>query len=301
MRALLLYNPNATTTTPAVLESITAALSAELKLDAEATKRANHAGYLAAGAVDEGYDVVVVLGGDGTLNEVIQGLARTPVKLGLLPGGSTNVFARILGIPRDPVAATTELLRRLRAGEERTVNLGMANERFFAFCAGWGYDAEVVRMVEQRRRMKRRLRQATFLWCGTLALLRGRASATGVRLVTGDLPAVEGLGTTVCCNADPYTYLGPLPSRMCPDAELETGLDVTCLTRGRVPDLVRLAATALTSDRVPDLPFTAAWHDRARYELTSTEPLALHVDGEVAGEFDRLVLRSVPRALTVVA
>jgi len=179
VRALLLYNPNATATTPAVLEAITAALSAELKLDAEATKRANHAGRLAAGAVDEGYDVVIVLGGDGTLNEVIQGLARTPVKLGLLPGGSTNVFARILGIPRDLVLATTQLLRRLRAGQERTVNLGLANERFFAFCAGWGYDAEVVRMVEQRRRMKRRLRQSAFLCCGALALLRGRASATG--------------------------------------------------------------------------------------------------------------------------
>jgi len=88
---------------------------------------------------------------------------------------------------------------------------------------------------------------------------------------------------------------------MCPDAELAAGLDVTALTRARLTDLVRLAITALTSDRVPGLPFTAAWHDRARYELTSAAPLPLHVDGEVAGEFDHLVLRSVPRALTVVA
>lgn len=301
MRALLLYNPNATTTTPAALARIRTALSSEMKLDVEATRQRGHATELARGAVDEGYDVCVALGGDGTVNETLQGLALTPVRLAVLPGGSANVFARILGLGRDPVAATAGLLRRLREGEDRTVNLGVANDRFFAFCAGFGYDADVVRMVDERPRMKRLVRQVTFLWCGAVSLAAGRAATPRVTLTSGAAPPVRGLGTTVCCNADPYTFLGPLPGRMCPEADLDAALDVTALTRSGFPDLVRVAATALTGDRVPQLPRVSTWHDRDRYELTSAAPLPLHVDGEYTGETDRVVLRTVRRAVTVVA
>ncbi len=301
MRALLLYNPNATTTTPAVVARIRSALSAELKLDVEATRQRGHATELARAAVDEGYDVCVALGGDGTVNETLQGLALTPVRLAVLPGGSTNVFARILGLGRDPVAATAGLLRRLREGEDRTVNLGVANDRFFAFCAGLGYDADVVRMVDERPRMKQLVRQVTFLWCGALSVLAGHASTPRVTLSTGTAPPVRGLGTTVCCNADPYTFLGPLPARMCPQAGLDAGLDVSALTRSRFPDLVRVAATALTGDRVPALRNVVTWHDRDRFELTSAAPLPLQVDGEYTGETRRVVLRTVRRAVTVVA
>jgi len=302
MRALLLYNPNATTTTPALTELITAALSAELKLDVEATKRSGHAGYLAAGAVHEGYDVVVALGGDGTVNEVVQGLARSPTKLALIPGGSTNVFARILGIPTDPVEATAGALRRIRRGEERTVPLGRANGRWFAFCAGWGYDAEVVRMVERRARMKRTVRQATFLWCGLLAELAGRAQQAEIVLrAAGDTETTGPLRTLVCCNANPYTYLGPLPSQMCPEADLDAGIDVTALDRTGLVALARVMRTALSTGNVGHLRFAHLWHDRARYEARATAPLPLHVDGEYMGESDELLLESVPAALTLVA
>jgi diacylglycerol kinase family enzyme len=301
LRALLVYNPSATTTNGGVLRAITASLSAELKLDVESTQYRDHAGTLAAAAVREGYDVLVALGGDGTLNEVVQSLALTPVKLALLPGGSANVFARTLGLGSDPVAATQALLHRLREGQERTVNLGTANDRLFTFCAGWGYDAEVVRMVDERPRRKRTMRQATFLWCGALAQLAGRAAWRGVTLTTGGDPPLGGLSNVICCNTDPYTYLGPLPGRLCPAARLEGGLDVTALTRARLADLVRLATAALTSDRVPALPYVRTWHDRSRYALTSDRPLPLQVDGEFVGHTDELVLRAVPRALTVIA
>lgn len=301
MRALLVYNPNATTTTPALTQLIAGALSAELKLDVEATKRSGHAGYLAAGAVHEGYDLVVALGGDGTLNEVVQGLARSSTKLVLIPGGSTNVFARILGIPTDPVEATAQALQRIRDGEDRTVPLGRANGRWFTFCAGWGYDAEVVRMVERRALMKRSVRQATFLWCGFLAELAGRAQQAEIVVRAGRAEPVGALRTLVCCNANPYTYLGPLPSQMCPEAQLEAGLDVTALDRTGFIALARLMRTALSTGHVGHLPFTHLWHDRVHYEASSTAMLPLHVDGEFVGETDELVLESVPAALTLVA
>jgi len=301
VRALLLYNPNAQTTTPAVIDDITMALSAELKLDVEATKRRDHAGFLAAGAVHEGYEVVIVLGGDGTVNEVLQGVAETPVHLAVVPGGSTNVFTRILGLPRDPVEATSVILRKLRDGDRRTVNLGMANDRYFSFCAGWGYDAEVVRMVDARARLKRTVRQATFLWCGFLAKVTSRSREADATLRTGDDDALSGLSSLVCCNADPYTFLGPLRSRMCPEADLDLDLDVTGLTRSRTLDLARVARVALTSGRVDRLPFVRTWHDMSEYTVTNDVALPVHTDGEFLGETATLRLRSVPRGLTVVA
>jgi len=301
VRALLLYNPNAQTTTPAVIDDITMALSAELKLDVEATKRRDHAGFLAAGAVHEGYEVVIVLGGDGTVNEVLQGVAETPVHLAVVPGGSTNVFTRILGLPRDPVEATSVILRKLRDGDRRTVNLGMANDRYFSFCAGWGYDAEVVRMVDARARLKRTVRQATFLWCGFLAKVTSRSGEADATLRTSDGDALSGLSSLVCCNADPYTFLGPLRSRMCPEAELDLDLDVTGLTRSRVLDLARVARVALTSGRVDRLPFVRTWHDMSEYTITNDVALPVHTDGEFLGETATLRLRSVPRGLTIVA
>lgn len=301
MRALLLYNPNAQTTTPAVIDEITMALSAELKLDVEATKRRDHAGFLAAGAVHEGYEVVIVLGGDGTVNEVLQGVAETPVHLAVVPGGSTNVFTRILGLPRDPIEATSVILRKLRDGERRTINLGMANDRYFCFCAGWGYDAEVVRMVDTRVRLKRTVRQATFLWCGFLAKVTSRSKDADATLRTGGDEALPGLASLVCCNADPYTFLGPLRSRMCPEADLDLDLDVTGLTRSRFLDLARLARVALTSGRVDRLPFVRTWHDHSDYTVTNHLPLPLHADGEFLGETNTLRLRSVAQGLTVVA
>lgn len=300
MRGLLVYNPNATTTNAAVTDVIARALSAELKLEVEATKRRDHAGYLAAGAVHEGFDVVVALGGDGTLNEVVQGVAKTSTKLALIPGGSTNVFARSLGLPDDAVEATSIVCRKLRDGEDRTVSLGMANGRYFTFCAGWGLDAEIVRMVERRAMLKRTVRQATFLWCGLLAYLGGGARGDITVRADGDDP-VTGLRTVVCCNADPYTYLGARPGRMCPEADLAGALDVTGLTRARFHDLARVTWTALTSDEVPDLPRVRTWHDRARYTLDAAEALPLHVDGELLGVVPSLTLTSVPEALTVVA
>jgi diacylglycerol kinase family enzyme len=300
MKALLLYNPNATTTTPAVIDVITRALSADLKLDVEPTQRRDHATELAAAAVQAGYETVVVLGGDGTVNEVLQGLAGSDTRLGLIPGGSANVWARTLGLPNEPVEATSVLLRRLREGAERRVTLGLANGRYFGFCSGWGYDGAVVRMVEERLLMKRAMRQGSFLWCGALAYQRTVRTDVPITLL-GAEPGDRPLRTVIACNSDPYTYLGTRPARICPEADLEKGLDLTGFTDLGLIALSRVVLRALTGGEVGRLRHVRRWHDRAAYDLEAAAPLALHADGEYLGETDRLELRAAPGACRVVA
>ena len=306
MRALLLYNPNATTTTSRVTDAIAATLSGELKLDVEATKRRDHASFLAAGAVHEGYEVVLALGGDGTVNEVMQGIAGTDVQLAIIPGGSTNVWARSLGLPNDALAATTQILDKLRNREARRINLGTANGRYFGVNAGFGYDAEVVRYVERRYRLKRAVRQASFVYSGVLAYQGGagghhRWAKTRISLTVDGTEVVEGIRSAVCCNTNPYTYLRSWPAQMCPGASLEGGLDLTALLRLGLPSLLRLVRVALSSPDVGDLRSTRLWHDRDSFVLTSATPLALQVDGDYIGETTRVELRAAPRALTLVA
>ena len=300
MRGLLLYNPNATRTGPEVADAVAALLRRDCKLDVEATKRRDHAAYLAAGAAHEGYEVVFALGGDGTLNEVLQGLVGTDVRLGVLPGGSTNVWARTLGLPNDVLAAAERARDLLAAREDRRVGVGLANGRYFAFCAGIGYDAEVVRMVEQRARMKKAVRQATFLWCGVLAWARSSRIRTRIDLDDGSA-RIPDLRAVVCCNSDPYTFLGPLAARLCPDARLERGLDVLGLDSIALPRLLRLAERSLRGRSPSDLAGVHVRTDLGRVELRAARPLPVHVDGDYLGDTDTLVLRSVPDAVTVLA
>lgn len=296
-----MYNPSATTTTRAVIDVITHALAADVSLDVEATKRRAHASSLSAGAVQAGYDVVVVLGGDGTVNEALQGIAGSHVRLAIIPGGSANVWARTLGLPNDAVEATAIVLRKLRERESRSVSLGIANGRYFGVCAGWGYDGAVVRMVEERLLMKRAMGQASFAWCGVLAYLATMRTDVSMSLSVDGSPADDHLRTVVACNSDPYTFLGSMPARLCPGADLDAGLDLTGLTDTGLVKLARVACRALTGDGVGRLRHVRGWHDHRSYELEATVPVALHVDGEYLGETDHLLLASAPNACSVVA
>lgn len=301
MRALLVSNPNATTTTPMVTEVITSALSAELKLDVEVTKRRNHAGYLAAGAVHEGYELVIALGGDGTLNEVIQGIAGTDVALGIIPGGSTNVYARTLGIPNNAVEATGALLRKVRERNDRWVNIGRADDRWFAFCAGYGFDAEVVRYVEQRHRLKRTVRQASFLWCGLLAWLRGYDRSAEIRMTIDGERVEDPLRSLITCATTPYTFLQSMPIHLCPHADPAAGLDASGMTSLRLWSLLRLVSTTLRDKPVESLSFARLFHDAAEIVVESDSPLPLQLDGDFVGERERVTFTSAERALRIMA
>ena len=164
MRALLVVNPKATTTSERSRDVLVRALRSEVDLTVEYTLRRGHAATLARAAAESGVDVVVTLGGDGTVNEAVNGLMTAAPALGgttgpryrlpalaVVPGGSTNVFARALGLPRDWVDGTSVILDGLRDGRHRVIGLGRADDRYFTFCAGLGLDAAVVRRVEQAR------------------------------------------------------------------------------------------------------------------------------------------------------
>ncbi|MBW3603022.1 MAG: diacylglycerol kinase family lipid kinase, partial [Actinobacteria bacterium] len=298
----LLCNPHATATGRGVVDAVARVLAAQLSLDVEMTTRRDHAVELAAAAVRDGCEVVVALGGDGTVNEAMQAVAGSAAKLALVPGGSTNVWARTLGLPRDPLAAAGAILEALRARRERRVHLGTANGRYFGFTAGFGYDAEVVRLVERHERLRRLLGKGSFVWCGLLALLRGFAPrGARVTVTTDEGERLEGLRTVVCCNSDPYSYVGDRPSRLCPDADLAGGLDAIGAERVDLGAVLRMARGALSPGGLGPMRRVHRWHDHTGFELSATAALPLQVDGDYVGRAATVSLGSARDALTLVA
>src|SRR5207302_252349 len=150
-RVLLVANPVARTVSRQVLDVIEKAMAADFKLDVDETRLRGHATELARSAVRDGYDMVVVFSGDGTVNEVVNGLAHSDVALGVLPGGATNVLARVLGMPADPVEATGWLLGAALRGQYRRIGLGHADGRYFVLNCGSGADADGMGLDDERQ------------------------------------------------------------------------------------------------------------------------------------------------------
>ncbi|MEX5631411.1 diacylglycerol/lipid kinase family protein [Parafrankia sp. FMc2] len=204
MRGLLVVNPVATTTTERVRDVLVTALAADVDLETVVTKGRGHGVELGADAREMGVDVVIVLGGDGTVNEIVNGLVSSGPAAGgpalaVVPGGSTNVFTRALGYSSSPVEATGELLAALREGRSREVSVGLAHygdqQRYFAFCLGVGLDADVVAAVERRREKGRRSTPGLFVRCAVTELLRrtGRSGPTISVSSTGGVPDLRGI------------------------------------------------------------------------------------------------------------
>jgi diacylglycerol kinase family enzyme len=325
MRALVVVNPAATATTPKVRDVLVRALASELKVDLVETAYRGHARELGARAVDEAADVVVVLGGDGTVNEVVNGLlergpgADVPT-LAVVPGGSTNVFSRGLGRSRHPVEATGEILDSLHAGRTRTVSLGTASAlaavdggdepaaadwtapRWFVFAAGLGFDADVIARVEARRAAGRRSTGALYVREATAAFLLGRKRrrpAMTLRL-PGE-PALEELFLCLVSNVSPWTYLGARPIRPSPEASFETGLDVFALGRQGTVGMLRTVRQTLAHDPDPRGRRLYRRHDLSELSITADRPQGWQVDGDHMGPAMALRVRTVPEALRVVS
>lgn len=302
MRALLVYNPEASGVSPGVREVIARALSAETKLEVVQTKRRGHAMHIAAGAVHEGLDLVACLGGDGTLNEVINGLAGSPVALAPLPGGGTNVFARTLGLPRDPIEALAAVLQRIREGvPPRQINLGVCNGRRFAFCAGVGFDGAVVRAVERRSRLRRHVGDwlfvSTALRVFFFAYDRRNAPIT---LRVGD-QETTGIFLAIVGKSNPYTYLGARPFQLCPAADPDRGLDITAFRTMRTAPVLRVIWRAFGTGGHVNFRRMYATHDVDRFEITADRPVPYQLDGDYLGEGTRFAFDVDRDALTVMA
>lgn len=301
-RALLLFNPEATSVSPRVRDVIARALASEVTLETAETKRRHHATHLAAGAVHEGFDLLVCLGGDGTLNEVVNGLAGSRLPVVPLPGGGTNVFARTMGLPKDPIEATAVVIERLHEGAApKRINLGRVNGRAFAFCAGVGFDAALVRAVERRMRLKKRIGEPYFVAQGlrTFFLAYSRKDPP-LALHEGDR-TVEGLHLVIVCNSTPYTFLGDRPFRLCPDAGQSKGLDVTALHSLGTVFALRVLRRAFGDGGHVRFRKVTALHDVNAFRVEATRPIPYQVDGDYAGEATAFEFETVRDALSVLA
>jgi diacylglycerol kinase family enzyme len=225
LKLLLLVNSSASSVTARGRVVIQKALSADHEVTLAETSRRGHATRLAQGAAAAGTDVVVVLGGDGTLNEAANGLAGTDTALAALPGGSTNVFARTIGQPNDPIEATGELLDALGRGSIRRVGLGSVNGRFFLFHVGMGFDAAVVQQVERRAALKRYAGHPLFVYAGFATWFRHYdRSRPRFAVEHADGSMVDDAYLAICLNTNPYTFLGNRPLDLAPEATLDRSL-----------------------------------------------------------------------------
>lgn len=296
-RVLLIANARAGSVSTRTKEVIIKALSADFKLDVADTESRGHAIDLSRDAVDQGFDAVLAFGGDGTINEVAQDLVGTDVALGILPGGSTNVAARSLGVPPDPVDATAFAASHLRSGTKRRINVGRLGARYFLFSAGMGLDAAVVKRVESDPDGKRRSADWTFL---------KNAVATGFTEYRGAEPAItlevgsaapEKVLFVIVCNARPFTYFGRFPVDACPAASLEKGLDFLAMTSIRTLTIPRIAWSVFVSRSHPGWKTSRYHSDQTQGSVRATRPMPAQVDGDYIGDMDRAVIRMLPTAL----
>ncbi|SDL90684.1 Diacylglycerol kinase family enzyme [Nonomuraea maritima] len=321
MRAMLLVNPTATTTNARTRDVLIRALGAAVDLTVEETRYRGHAARLAATARAKGYDVVAVLGGDGTINETVNGLLN-PVGGGelpappsddpslgrpglmVIPGGSANVFARALGLPNDPVESTSVVLEALRENRRRTVGLGQAlwegQSRYFTFCSGMGYDAEVVRAVEGLRGSGRKATPTRYVNTALRHYLATDKRHPAMTLTGPGIPTAHGMFMAIISNTSPWTYVGPRPVRPTPWASFETGLDVLGLRRmGPVAVASMIRQMLTVSDTLPVGRHLVQLHDEAEFTLTAARPVAFQLDGDYLGERESVTFRSTPNALQV--
>lgn len=302
MKIVLIANASASSVTARTRVVIQKALSADHEVELAETTRRGHATRLARGAANGGADVVVVLGGDGTLNEAANGVAGTETALAALPGGSTNVFARTLELPEDPVHATAVTLDALERGSIRSVGLGTANSRYFLFHCGVGFDAAVVEQVEKRGQLKRWAGHTLFAWAALDTWMRHydrRTAHFEVDFGEGDL--IEDGFFSIVLNTDPYTYLGTQPFRVAPAATLDAPLSVITLRSLGPTKLGRLALSTLRSD---DGVTTGRWVD-ARDDvhgltIRNARPFPYQLDGDYLGDVTEITFAYEPEIMRLV-
>jgi diacylglycerol kinase family enzyme len=301
-RLLLVVNPVARTYSRPVLAVIQKALSADFALEVVETKQRGHASEIASRAVDDGFDLVVVLSGDGTINEVVNALAGTDVALGVLPGGATNVLVRALDVPVDPVEATGHLIASALDDAAFKLSLGRADGRYFAVNCGAGVDAAAMKRIDASfPRTKRSFDRVAFRSVAWELVVgyAGRRPDLSVSVDGGDpLPSLSAMvGRT-----DPYTYYRGRGLRMTPDASLDQdGLDVLsvrALRRRSIPRIVWQVFGSARHVLGRDIDYV---HDARRVVVTSERPFPVQVDGDSLEDRSHLEVDLAREVLWVVA
>lgn len=304
-RAAVIVNPNATTTDPKLRSLVIHALSYRFDVEPVDTEAPQHASQLAREAVAAGVDVVITLGGDGTVNEVANGLAGTGVPLIPLPGGATNVYHRLIGMPKNIIDATEHVLRLADQWAPRTVDLGRIGDRYFTFAAGVGLDASVVEQVDRRPRMKARF-GPWYYASAAVGTFVGRYVANGPRFtldVDGG-PTLQG-ATAIFQNADAYTFFMARPIRLLGGESLHSGAISGAVLRHTRPTIMPGITVRAVADPIDLTGHRAVGATgpvvSGRIRSDDGRPLPVQVDGDYIGEHVEVELGVLPDGLTVVS
>ena len=303
MRGLLIVNRHATSMTGTVTDLAVRSLAGLVDLDVERTQYRSHARELAAAARGE---LVIVLGGDGSVNEVVNGVMGRdggPPLIAVIPGGGGNVFARALGLPADAAAAIRRVREVIAAGSYRTIGLGLAADRYFTFSAGLGFDAEVVQEVDRLRAEGRRESASLFVRTIVRRYYRGTDRHTPALTLERDgEPPITDLFMTIITNRSPWTYFRSRPLLPVPNPDFNSGLDLLALRRLRLTTIVNVVGQMMWIRNHP-----ARGRDMLTVQgaesltLRSSRPIAFQVDGEYLGETEAVKFQFVPHALRVIA
>jgi diacylglycerol kinase family enzyme len=302
---LVIANPSATAVGLGQRDALIRTLCEISTVEVVNTSSRGHAITLAGDAMrTRTADVVIGLGGDGTVNEIVNGLLADGVHggipaLGVIPAGATNVFSRSLGFPNDPHAATVMLLESLRSGWYRNINLGRVDERYFVFCAGIGLDAAIIEQVEEQRDLGRK--STLFLTAATALsnLFSERWPSLQLKLPSG--LRIDGLRWMIVTKTDPWTFINNRPLRPTPHACFELGMDI--YARRRTMPLGLLWSLVQMSRQPPRSPGRRVHreHDVGEFAVQAEEPVPVHVDGDMLGRRRNLEFRCAFRALRVAA
>jgi len=303
-RMLIIVNPYATTVSDRLRHLVVYALQGRYEVDAVDTEARGHAIELCREAAHEGYDVVVAFGGDGTVNEAANGLQGSPTPLTCLPGGSANVYGKILGIPGELVDATEHLLAMADDWQPRKVDLGVVNGRCFTFASGLGLDASVVKRVDSNPHLKARFGAYYFTWAAVSTFTRRyilKPPRLQVELGEGQHDGV----TAIVQNGSPFTYFKDRPIKVADSAELDSGtLETSVLRRARPFDMPSIAYRAFSKRaRIAHHRQVSALGETLELTVSSSDgqPLPLQVDGDYLGDVMQARYSVLPRALSVIS
>jgi diacylglycerol kinase family enzyme len=321
VRGVLIVNPNATSMSRAVCELTVRSLAGLVDVRVEQTKYRGHARELAAAAVGE---LVIVLGGDGSINEVVNGVmsrggdegdgpegpegaegseGSEPPLIAVIPGGGGNVFAQALGLPADAAAAIRRVREVIAAQSYRTIGLGLAGDRYFTFSAGLGMDAEVVLEVDRLRAAGRRESASLFLRTMVRHYFRGTDRRVPTLTVEREgQPPLTDLFLTIITNRAPWTYFRTRAVLPVPHPDFNSGLDLLALRQVRLSTIFYLVMQMLwIRRRPPRARDVLAVHGAESLTVRSSRPIAFQVDGEYLGEIEAIKFKFVPHALRVAA
>jgi diacylglycerol kinase family enzyme len=304
-RMLIIVNPYATTVSDRLRNLVVYALQGRYEVDAVDTEAKGHATELCREAAHEGYDVVVAFGGDGTVNEALNGLLGSSTPLTCLPGGSANVYGKMLGIPGELVDATEHLLGIADDWRPRKVDVGVVNEHYFAFSSGLGIDASVVRRVDANPHLKARFGAYYFTWAAVSTFMRRYLLNKPPRLKIEHGGEHHTGVTAIVQNGAPFTYFKSRPIEVADGPALDSGTLTACvLRRARPLDMPSIAFRAF-SKRARVVRHRQVTDLQETLDLTVSSsddrPLPLQVDGDFLGEVMQARYSILPRALYVVS